>query len=133
MMLVEPATAEKAVRLVVGPGDLRAAMPSDWPMLVGIVLVVLGVVLVAGWWGWMRVDAERAAGWLLRLRFCRSVREWRAAKQVAEGAGVPVAGVLISQTAYARGARVAIECKGAGVSPAAVATLGRRVFGEGNG
>lgn len=121
----KPQVPEQAVKLVTGP----LTLPSDWPMQVGIGLVSLAAASIAGWWVWSRIDGQRAAGWLMRARFCRTPGQWRAAKRVAEAAGAPVAAVFISRTAFERGARAIVESKQPVISPVVVAALGQRVFG----
>ena len=116
----------QAVRLDTGG---PTPLPSDWPMQIGIALLVVAVVAVVAWWVWTRADAMRAADWLLRTRFCRSIAQWRAVSRIAEAANAPAATVLISQTAFERGAKVIVESKSPAITPVVIDRLRERAFG----
>jgi hypothetical protein len=120
-----PASIERVTLSSGGP----PIVPSSWPMILGGVLIGLAILCTLAWFLWQRADALRAAGLLLRARFLRTPTEWRAVSAIAREAKLPVATVLLSRTAFARGAKVIIESKDPPFAPVIVQRIDQRVFG----
>ncbi|MCU0689640.1 MAG: hypothetical protein MUE97_07870 [Phycisphaerales bacterium] len=120
-----PASIERVTLSSGGP----PIVPSAWPMILGGVLIGLAILCTLAWFIWQRADALRAAGLLLRARFLRTPTEWRAVSAIAREAKLPVATVLLSRSAFARGAKVIVESKDPPFAPIIVQRIDQRVFG----
>ncbi len=122
----QPAPVETAVAL---RSSVPFSAPSDWPMQLGIALLVGAGLTIGLSWCWRRLDAIRSADWLLMARWLRSPAEVRAVRAVAHAADAPVACVLISASAFSRGCARVVETKGL-VGQGVLERVRARVFGE---